>query len=92
MSFMAYTANTEKQLGFGEYFFKSEENDWQGRENKYYTLERVRDILFFFPQFYRREMPDENYFPRITQGDPATFSIEWLLLKGWSVFVPKDLL
>lgn len=37
-------------------------------------------------------MPDENYFPRITQGDPATFSIEWLLLKGWSVFVPKDLL
>lgn len=37
-------------------------------------------------------MPDQNYFSKITQGDPATFSIEWFLVKGLSVFVPKDLL
>lgn len=63
MSFMAYTANTEKQLGFGEYFFKSEENDWQGRENKYYTLERVRDIIFFFPNFTEEKCQMKITFP-----------------------------
>lgn len=36
-------------------------------------------------------MPDQNYFPKITRGDPDTLSIEWFFLEGFSVLVPRDL-
>lgn len=74
--FMSYTANTSKQLAFGDlgFFFKAKRMIGKAEKINLIPLRGLGTYYFFHS--YRGEMPDQNYFPKITQGDPATLSIE----------------